>query len=162
MKVVLKENIQEVVKSFNSGREEIQRNLHLEMYRALTLLEASIKQNIRVRSGLKVRSGSLLNSIQKDVKSSGNQVQGRIGPENIPYAAIHEYGGTIPAKKIEPRHQQALRWLGSDGKFWFSKGHEIPAFDIKARPYLEPALTENAEEIRQRFGLFITRILEKS
>jgi phage gpG-like protein len=161
MKVVLKENIKEVVDTLNAGKTQIQKNLHVQMFQALSILEAAIKQNIRNRSGLKVRSGSLLNSIQKDVSSNGNTVTGRIGPENIPYAAIHEYGGTIPAKRIEPRHGKALRWMSAGGKFSFSKGHEIPAFDIKARPYLEPAIAEKGELIRQNFALFITRIMEK-
>jgi len=161
MKVVLKENIKEVVDTLNAGKEQIQKNLHVQMFQALSILEAAIKQNIRIRSGLKVRSGSLLNSIQKDVSSSGNTVTGRIGPENIPYAAIHEYGGTIPARRIEPRHGKALRWMNAGGEFFFSKGHEVPAFDIKARPYLEPAIEEKGELIRQNFDLFITRIMEK-
>jgi phage gpG-like protein len=162
MKVVLKENISEVIKSLNEGKEEIQKNLQVQMFQALSILEAAIKQNIRIRSGLKVHSGSLLNSIQKEVRRNGDLVEGRIGPENIPYAAIHEYGGTIPARRIEPRHGKALRWMGSSGGFFFSKGHEIPATNIKARPYLQPAIDEKGEEIRQNFALFLTRILEKS
>lgn len=161
MKVVLKENVKEVINSLNESAEGIQKNLQVQMFQALSILEAAIKQNIRSRSGLRVRSGSLLNSVQKDIKVENSKVVGRIGPENIPYAAIHEYGGTIPAKRVEPRHTKALRWLGTNGQFFFSKGHEIPAFNIKARPYLEPALEEKGEEIRQGFALFITRIMEK-
>lgn len=161
MKIVLKDNIQEVVRSLEEKQNMLTTGTVIEMYRAMSILEAAIKQNIRIRSGLKVRSGSLLNSIQKDVTINGNQVIGKIGPENIPYAATHEYGATIPARKIEPRHTKALRWMGGDGKFWFSKGHELPAVKIPARPYLEPALEEKAEIIRERFGVFIQKVMEK-
>lgn len=162
MKILLTENIQEVVDKLNAKADEIQKGTQVQMYQALSILEAAIKQNIRSRSGLKVRSGSLLNSIQKEIKIENGKVVGRIGPENIPYAAIHEYGGTIPAKRIEPRHTKALRWLGTNGTFFFSKGHEIPAFNIKARPYLEPAMKEKGEEIRQGFAVFINKIMEKN
>lgn len=149
------------MKQLEGDRKEIRANLALQMWQALSILEAAVKQNIRVRSGLRVRSGTLLNSVQKDVFATGNTVQGKIGPENVPYAGIHEYGGTIPARRIEPRHAKALRWLGTDGQVRFSKGHEIPAVNIKARPYLEPAIEETGDIIREKFALFVTRIMEK-
>lgn len=161
MKVVLTDNIKQVTDKLAENANEIRKNSPLLMWQALSILEAAIKQNIRIRSGLRVRSGTLLNSIQKDVTSSGETVKGSIGPENVPYAAIHEYGGTIPARRVEPRHTKALKWLGTGGKFFFSKGHDIPAVNIKARPYLEPALKDNAEIIREKFGLFIKQTMEK-
>lgn len=161
MKIILKDNISEVVRNLEEKANAITTGTVVEMYRAMSILEAAIKQNIRVRSGLKVRSGSLLNSIQKEVTINGNQVVGKIGPENIPYAAIHEYGGTIPARRIEPRHSKALKWMGTNGQFWFSKGHDLPAAVIPARPYLEPAMEEKAEIIRERFATFITKVMEK-
>jgi len=160
LKIVLKSNIQEVVRDLESKSDAITKGTVIQMYQAMTILEAAIKQNIRVRSGLKVRSGSLLNSIQKEVLINGNQVTGKIGPENIPYAAIHEYGGEIPARRIEPRHAKALRWMGPNG-ILFSKGHEIPEAKIPARPYLEPALTEKADIIREKFAMFIMQVMEK-
>ena len=161
MKIILKDNIAEVVRNLEEKSSMITTGTVVEMYRAMSILEVAIKQNIRVRSGLKVRSGSLLNSIQKEVSINGNQVTGKIGPENISYAATHEYGATIPARKVEPRHSKVLRWMGGDGKFWFSKGHEIPAAKIPARPYLGPAMDEKAEIIRERFATFITKVMEK-
>lgn len=161
MKLLITDNIKQVIADYNAKGDEIRKILPSQMYSALTILEAAIKQNIRIRSGLKVRSGSLLNSIQKEVRTDGGNVTGRIGPENIPYAAIHEYGGTIPAKKIEPRHTKALKWLGTNGTFFFSKGHMIPAFQIPARPYLEPAYDEHIDEIRLKFANWITKTMEK-
>lgn len=159
MRFLITDNIKEVVSSLNNKADVVQKGTVIEMWRAMSLLEVAIKQNIRVRSGLKVRTGTLLNSIQKHVTENGNSVTGTIGPENVPYAAIHEYGGTIPARRIEPRNSKVLRWAGSDGKFWFSKGHDLPAVNIKARPYLQPALEEKAQIIREKFGLFISNTM---
>lgn len=160
MRLLLTENVKEVADSLYKKGDEINKGLVVQMYQALTLLEAAIKQNIRSRSGLKVRTGTLLNSVQKHVKFNAGLVEGTVGPENVPYAAIHEYGGTIPEKRIEPRNGKALRWLGSNGEFAFSKGHTIPQITIRARPYLQPAFDEQAEAIREQFGLFIKRTME--
>lgn len=162
MRFLIKDNIKEVIAQFENQADTIQKQTAVEMWRAMSILEAAIKQNIRVRSGLKVRTGTLLNSIQKHVTTEGNLVTGTIGPENVPYAAIHEFGGTIPARRVEPRNSKALKWMGGSGEFWFSKGHNIPSFNIKARPYMQPALDEKAETIREKFGLFIQRTMEKN
>lgn len=160
MKLVITDNIKQVISEYNAAGDEIRKELPVQMYQALTILEAAIKQNIRIRSGLKVRSGSLLNSIQKEVLTIDGNVAGKVGPENIPYAAIHEYGGTIPARRIEPRHTKALKWLGTGGQFFFSKGHDIPASNIPARPYLEPAYDDNIDQIREKFLNFISKKME--
>lgn len=160
MRFLITDNIKEVVASLSNKADIIERQTAVEMWRAMSILEVAIKQNIRVRSGLRVRTGTLLNSIQKHIVEQGNKVTGTIGPENVPYAAIHEYGGTIPARRIEPRNAKVLRWMGSDGKFWFSKGHTLPSVNIKARPYLQPALEEKADIIREKFRLFISKTME--
>jgi phage gpG-like protein len=160
MRFLIKDNIKEVVGKLDNQADVIQKQTAVEMWRAMSILEVAIKQNIRVRSGLKVRTGSLLNSIQKHIVEKGNTITGTIGPENVPYAAIHEFGGTIPARRVEPRNAKALRWMGGDGEFYFSKGHDIPSYSIRARPYLQPALDEKAEIIRQRFALFISKSME--
>lgn len=162
MRFKITDNIKEVVKSINDSADVIEGQTAIQMWRAMSILEAAIKQNIRVRSGLKVRTGTLLNSIQKHIEQNENIVTATIGPENVPYAAIHETGGVIPARRIEPRHTKALRWLGSDGKAYFSKGHMLPETKIPARPYLEPALDEKAEQIRQQFAIFIKKTMERN
>ena len=159
MRLLITDNIKEVVGQLTNQADVIKKGTALEMWRAMSILEAAIKQNVRMRSGLRVRTGTLLNSIQKHVVDNGTTVTGTIGPENVPYASIHEFGGTIPARRVEPRHAKALRWLGKSGPV-FSKGHEIPSFTIKARPYLAPALEEKAEIIREKFQLFISRSME--
>lgn len=162
MRLLITDNIKEVVAQLESKVDIIQKQSAVEMYRAMSILESAIKQNIRVRSGLKVRSGTLLNSIQKHVTQNGNLVIGTIGPENVPYAGIHEEGGVIPSHRIEPRHTKALRFMGGNGQFWFSKGHQVPDITIKPRPYLKPALEEKAQIIREKFRLFLTDTLEKN
>ena len=159
MKIIIKENIQKVIKSLEDSSDNLKDNLPLQMFRALTLLKAATQQNIRTRSGLRVRTGTLLNSIQIDIEQKGNQVKGTIGPENVPYAAVHEFGHDFPERTITPRNAKALRWK-ENGEVFFSKRNKIPAFRVPARPYLGPAVDDNMDKILEKFGLFIQNVME--
>ena len=85
----------DILKKIQDGLEVYQKTMSFQVFRALTLLEAQIKQNIRRDSGLHVRTGALLNSVYKKVVLQGNTVIGEVGTQGIPYARIHEFGGTI-------------------------------------------------------------------
>jgi phage gpG-like protein len=75
---------------------------------------------------------------------------------NVEYAAIHEFGGKIPAHTITPRVKQALafKWPnapagmepGKSGLFVFKKVNH-PGAIIKAQPYLRPAIKESKTDI---------------
>lgn len=77
-----------------------------------------------------MRSGLLRNSIHAE----SGEGWARIGT-SVPYAAIHQLGGTIPARVIRPRHAKALRWF-VNGKPVFARSVRLPPVDIPARPYL--------------------------
>ena len=60
--------------------------------------------------GLRVQTNRLRQSAwASEPVISGSQVQSAIG-DNVAYAAIHEFGGTIPAHKILPKNKKALRF----------------------------------------------------
>jgi phage gpG-like protein len=99
-------NGDDALKALKQQVWEFRTRLKEQMFGALTLLEAAILQNIRSNSGLNVMSGKLLNSIGRSKKireESQHMLVGEIGPKGVPYAAIHEFGGTIV-----PRNAQAL------------------------------------------------------
>ena len=130
------------------------RGLVIEMMRALTILKAAAMQNIRSRSGLNVRSGSLLNSLIQEVIVTGNSVVGEMGSAGVPYARVHEEGHNFAGRWVFPRNSKVLAWE-QGGQTMFSKGHYIGPFSVPARPYLGPALKENAEKIQERFAIFL-------
>jgi phage gpG-like protein len=150
-----KEELEKLGKSIDSELVKYRKELKINMFRVLQILDAAIKQNIRVRSGLHVRSGTLLNSIMIQVLEVGNNIVGQIGPSNVPYAAVQEFGHTFPARFIKPRNAKVLHWV-ANGKHFFSKGHELPAFRVPARPYMRPALEEQRERIAEKFGIFLS------
>ena len=94
-------NADEVAEQLRAQLRGVQKQLRQQMMRALTTLEAEIVKNVRSASGLNVRTGALLNSIggsKKVTTQPDGSVTGEIGSVGIPYAAIHEFGGTVKAK----------------------------------------------------------------
>ena len=78
-------------------------------YRSFVDATAYIEQQLKINiSGriLKVRTGDLHDSIGSIVKDTGNQLEGIIGSgarqgNRLPYADIHETGGTITPKNVQ-------------------------------------------------------------
>lgn len=158
MKIVIKSNLREFVKGLEKNANDINKLLPQQIFRALTLIEVRMKQNIRER--LNVRSGSLLNSPQKEMTVKGNVIEGSVGPQGVPYAGVQEYGHTFPARFIKPRNKLALKW-GSGGKTFFSKGHKIPSFTVPGVHYMRDAVKDMAPIIERDLELFITQQMEK-
>lgn len=157
MNIKVSSNASEVVEGLRSSLDEYQKNLEYTLFRALSLLEAEIVQNIRVNSGLHVRTGALLNSVpaSKNVYDvGGGTLVGEIGPQGIPYAAIQEFGGRTSPHVIRPRVAEALHFV-MNGKDVFARSVNHPGSNIPARPYLRPALAATQDKIVQEFGLFL-------
>jgi phage gpG-like protein len=89
------------------------------------------------KSGLNVRSGNLRGSIDYQM-----QMDHAVIFNNMVYAAIHEFGGTI-----YPRKGKYLVFE-IDGQVIFAKSVKIPA-----RPYLRPAINQFFNEgLAKRLG----------
>lgn len=158
MKVIVKDDIKDIIANLDKADLKIREGLELTMFDVVSIIEATAKQNVRIRSGLKVQSGRLLNSIAKDVHFDGDDVVGEVYSAGVPYARIHEEGGIIPSHFISPRVAKALKFeIG--GVTVFSKGHQVPDIKIPARPYLGPALESNADFIERKFATFVENIL---
>ena len=114
-------------------------------------LEAKIQQKL---SGgvLNTRSGALASSIIATVDESSADISVRIGTSgDVKYAAIQEFGGTIPPHEIVPDKAKALAFA-IGGKQVFAARVNLPAVTIPERSYLRSSLAEMAEEIKEEFG----------
>jgi len=78
----------------------------------------------------------------------------RVGT-NVKYAAIHQLGGTIPARVILPKRAKALRWIDGSGNVRFAKKVTVGPTEIPARPFL---VIQDADwrVFRRIFGDYIT------
>ncbi|HEX3885265.1 MAG TPA: HK97 gp10 family phage protein [Stellaceae bacterium] len=108
-------------------------------------LRAAVERNL---SGgvLQQRSGRLAASIDVAVEQNGGAVSTTLGSD-VPYAAIHEYGGVIPAHQILPKSARALAfpWQGGER---FARRVEMPPVRMPERSFLRSALTEMEPQIR--------------
>jgi HK97 gp10 family phage protein len=117
-------------------------------------LRAAVERNL---SGgvLQQRTGRLAGSIDLSVEQNGAAVSATVGTD-VPYAAIHEYGGVIPAHEILPKSARALAfpWQGRER---FFKRVELPPVRMPERSFLRAALTEMAPEIRAQMAAAVSR-----
>jgi phage gpG-like protein len=95
---------------------------------------------------LQQKSGRLAGSIAVAVERSGAGASATVSSD-APYAAIHEYGGTIPARTILPQSARALAfpWRGQQR---FFKRVTLPAVAVPERSFMRSALAETEPEIR--------------
>lgn len=116
-----------------------------EMERLGGVLRDRVERNL---SGevLQRRSGRLAGSIAVSVERAGAGATASVGSD-VSYAAIHEYGGTIPARTILPQSARALAfpWRGQQR---FFKRVTLPAVTLPERSFLRAALAETEPEIR--------------
>jgi HK97 gp10 family phage protein len=153
------ENSKQVADDLRAELQAMRKNLKQQLFRALTLVEAEILQNLRHKSGLRVRTGALLNSIgasKRITEEADGTLTGQIGSQGVPYARIHEFGGTTKPHVIVPRNKKALKFKGAGGDDVFAKIVNHPGSKIPARPYLRPALEAKREQILKDFGLFLS------
>lgn len=119
--------------------------LSQEVERLGGVLRERIERNL---SGevLQRRSGRLLGSVSVEVERVGLGASVTVGSD-LPYAAIHEYGGTLPARTVLPRSARALAfpWRGQQR---FFKRVQLPAVTMPERSFMRSALNETLPEIR--------------
>ena len=97
---------------------------------------------------LGTRSGTLAQAIAAGVDGSTTDVSVRVGASDVKYAAIHEFGGTIPAHRIVPDKAKALEFV-IGGKQAFAARVNLPTIAMPERSYLRSSLAEMAGEIDQ-------------
>jgi phage gpG-like protein len=111
-------------------------------------LQAKIQRKL---SGdvLNRKSGVLAGSIGVTAEDSSAGISVRIATSaDVKYAAIHEFGGTIPPHQIVPDKARALAFLVG-GKQTFAARVLMPAATMPERSYMRSSLAEMAEEIRE-------------
>jgi len=92
------------------------------------------------------RSGTLSASVHPyTAETSSSETGGARAGSNIPYAAIHEFGGTIPAHQVVATNAKALCFT-VDGVRRFAKSVQIPAIHMPERSYMRSAFDEKAPQ----------------
>jgi phage gpG-like protein len=109
-------------------------------------LQAHVMQDKLSGQVLKVRSGTLRDSIALTVMDDGDGIVASLGTE-VKYAAIQEYGGKTAPHVIAPRDASVLAFrIG--GKTIFAKRVQHPGSRMLERSFLRSALADQADQIR--------------
>jgi phage gpG-like protein len=103
-------------------------------------LQAKIAQKL-TGGVLNTKSGALARSIGVTIDDTSADVSVRIATADVKYAAIHEFGGTIPALQIVPDKARALAFV-TGGKQAFAARVQIPTVTMPERSYMRSALEE--------------------
>jgi phage gpG-like protein len=122
-------------------------------------LQAKIQRKL---SGdvLNTKSGALGGSIGVTADDSSAGVSVRIAASaDVKYAAIHEFGGTIPPHQIAPDKARALAFLVG-GKETFAARVQLPAVTMPERSYMRSSLAEMADDIREELTGAVIEVLE--
>lgn len=98
------------------------------------------------------RSGLLSGSVHPLVEDVQQGIVGGAGAgSGVPYARIHEFGGTIPAHEVVARNAKALAFT-VDGVRRFAKRVQIPDVEMPERSYMRSSFNEKSpqglEELR--------------
>src|SRR6185295_15548738 len=115
------------------------RQLHDALLRKVTelthVIEGKVKADKLSGQVLTPRTGALRQSIQTSVEDQGETIVGSVFSSGVKYAAIHEYGGKIPAHEIVPSKANALAFFWQ-GQQRFFKRVQIPEITMPERSYL--------------------------
>jgi phage gpG-like protein len=131
----------ELVARLNDMPNSVRSSLYRVITKLVLQLEASTKQKL---SGdvLNVVTGQLRRSITHTVEKSSTSVIGKVfSSGNVPYAAIHEFGGTTSPHEIVASKAQALHFI-MGGKDVFFKRVNHPGSVIPERSYLRSSLED--------------------
>lgn len=106
------------------------------------MLEAYIKTEKLSGQVLNRRTSALFRSINGETIREAMAVWGRVfSAGDVKYAAIHEFGGTIPAHKVEASKAEALHFV-LGGKDIFVKSVQIPEVHMPERSYMRSGLSD--------------------
>ncbi len=129
---------------------------------ARTMTQLSIELTLviaRKLSGqvLHVRSGALLSSLRGDMTNTETEITARIYT-NSPYAAIHEYGGTIHVPEITPKTARALAFeVGGQTIFrMLARAHTV---HMPERSFMRSALKETTPRIREELNRTFSEVM---
>lgn len=140
----------------NSTSSRVRQRLKTEITRLALKLESHVKSNKLSGQVLHVVTGALRSGIFNEVLEEGEAIFGKVvAPRDVPYAAIHEFGGTIhhPARVHTTYHQIK----GGELQYRFSRmskahiaiDHQGTAYQINMpeRSYLRSSLRDLRHEI---------------
>jgi HK97 gp10 family phage protein len=117
----------EVIQRFEAMATKVHTALLAEITKQALDLQAHVVRDKLQGQVLNHITGRLQSSIMHEVNDNGKSIIGRVYSNNsVNYAAIHEFGGTVPDRY--PVNGKALHWMsgGQDVFAKFARGFTMP------------------------------------
>jgi phage gpG-like protein len=142
-----------IIARFKQMPTSVAKHLKQEIARLAIELQSKVVKEKLSGQVLKRKTGTLARSIQWLVESTPTSYLAVVGSrvregKALKYAAIHEYGGIIPAHEVHAVNAKALRFQIKGGAILFRKSVLIPAITMPERSYLRSALKDMEQEIK--------------
>jgi len=139
--------------------ERVRDALSEKMNALAAALQAKIQQKL-AGGVLNAKTGALARSIVATIEESTADISVSIATSgDIKYAAIHEFGGTIPPHEIVPNKAKALAFVVG-GKQAFAARVNLPAITMPERSYMRSSLAEMAGEIRDELDAAVGEAIQ--
>lgn len=146
--------IEGFTESFERRGDAVIARLKQEMQAETLNLLAYVEDEKLSGQVLNQRSGALKRSGYTAFEESYDEIAGVVGfgsgsstaANTVPYAAIHEFGGTINVPEVDGK----LMVFQKAGATIFTTRHVAFTVQMPARPYLGPSVDENRDAILGR------------
>lgn len=111
-------------------------------------LQGYVQRNKLSGQALKQRSGWLSSHVHPETKQDGEAITTTVGVDTraVPYAAIHEYGGTIHIPEVQDK---LMVFVSKQGDTVFTRKHRAFSVHMPERSYLRSSLHENEGKYRE-------------
>lgn len=154
IKIELSPEAEETLRALQAMPEAMLKNIaeSMDLQNQLTISHIqATKLSQRGPTTLGVRTNRLRSSIRAtDAGVLGQSVHSAIG-SNVAYAAIHEFGGRIPAHDIVAKNGKALRFM-IGGRIVYRSRVRIPEITMPARAYVQTSIEERADDYGVAFS----------
>lgn len=154
VKITGTEGIQKSALGFKQARAELRERIFTLLMDFGNDTVATIKKDYLTgpRPGkLGVGTGRLRSSIRFQAVAKDDQMTVTFGSD-VPYAAIHEFGGTTKPHVIRPKRKPFLSFM-KDGKWIYTKKDiQHPGSVIPPRPFLTPGVAQEFPKLQKRIA----------
>jgi len=136
-----------LIARINSMGGKVRSNLVAEVTTLALRLQKYIRTEKLSGQVLNKKTGALQSSVFQEVNVTSHGVIATVGAgKDVPYAAIHEFGGVTKPHDILPKNAKALHfYIG--GKEVFAKVVHHPGSKMPERSYIRSSLADLKQEI---------------
>ncbi|MDU2066630.1 MAG: hypothetical protein E6713_17565 [Sporomusaceae bacterium] len=152
---------------FNQAADKAPNVLLKNMRLAMNISCRDVQSEARAVHMFRSRTGNLERAVDFNVNDKGdNGVEGKVLiDENVaPYGKFVHPGTGIYAGRsawqVRPRQKKSLRWVGSDGRFRFSKGNTIRG--QRPDPFLYKSAEKNRQHVNDVFSSYTNRAIKEA